>query len=145
MIFYLLTPRKLCTARTCKEWPLAYPTEHKTFATMKTTTIVALTTQTTNELKVNDKVRGTLHRQGRRTYGFIENQRNAFPEEQCQADELRLGGQAHRRYGIAAQIAHHHGVDHAGQRDKKAFHHRGPCRGKCAPEHQRAVRGTGRI
>ena len=95
----------MSTARTCKEWPLAYPTEHKTFATMKTTTIVALTTQTTNELKVNDKVRGTLHRQGRRTYGFIENQRNAFPEEQCQALARTAHGQVYANgYGVSVHL-----------------------------------------
>ena len=53
---------------------------------MKTTTkLVALTTETKNELKVNDKVRGTLHRQGRRTYQFTERTpgREVFPEELC--------------------------------------------------------------
>lgn len=52
-----------------------------------TTQFVALTTQTENELKVNDKVRGTLQRQGRRTYQFIEHQaqRDCLPEELCRA------------------------------------------------------------
>lgn len=72
---------------------------------MKTTTIVALTTQTTNELKVNDKVRGTLHRQGQRTYGFIENQRNAFPEEQCQALARTAHGQVYANgYGVSVHL-----------------------------------------
>ena len=50
-----------------------------------TTKLVALTTQTENELKVNDKVSGTLHRQGRRTYQFIQRTpgRNPLPEEKC--------------------------------------------------------------
>ena len=53
---------------------------------MKSTTkLVALTTETENELKVKDKVHGTLHRQGRRTYQFIQRTpgRNPLPEEQC--------------------------------------------------------------
>ena len=53
---------------------------------MKSTTkLVALTTETENELKVNDKVSGTLHRQGRRTYQFIQRTtgRTTLPEEVC--------------------------------------------------------------
>ena len=51
-----------------------------------TTKLVALTTETENELKVNDKVHGTLHRQGRRTYQFIQRTpgRTTLPEEVCQ-------------------------------------------------------------
>ncbi len=54
---------------------------------MKTTTrIVALTTETENELKVNDQVNGMLRRAGRRLYTFIQavrQKRNPFPEEIC--------------------------------------------------------------
>ena len=54
---------------------------------MKTTTrIVALTTETKNELKVNDQVNGMLRRAGRRLYTFIQavrQKRNPFPEEIC--------------------------------------------------------------
>ena len=83
-------------------------TEHKTFATMKATTkIVALTTHTEDELKVNDKVRGTLRRQGRRTYQFIEHQphRDSFPEELCRALARTPRGQIYANgYGVNVRL-----------------------------------------
>ena len=98
----------MSVTRTCNEWPLAYETEHKTFATMKATTkIVALTTQTENELQVNDKVRGTLQRQGRRTYQFIEHQaqRDCLPEELCRALARSRHGRIYANgYGVSVHL-----------------------------------------
>ena len=75
---------------------------------MKTTTkIVALTTHTENELKVNDRVRGTLRRQGRRTYQFIEHQthRDSLPEELCRALARTQNGQIYANgYGVSVHM-----------------------------------------
>ena len=71
------------------------------------TQIVALTTQTKNELKVNDTVRGTLQRQGRRTYQFIQRNalRDALPEEQCQALARTPRGQIYANgYGVSVRL-----------------------------------------
>jgi len=72
-----------------------------------TTKIVALTTQTENELKVNDRVRGTLQRQGRRTYQFIQHQahRDSLPEELCRALARSRHGQIYANgYGVSVHL-----------------------------------------
>jgi hypothetical protein len=71
-----------------------------------TTKFVALTTQTENELKVNDKVRGTLHRQGRRTYQFTQRtQREVLPEELCKDLARTKHGQIYANgYGVSVHL-----------------------------------------
>ena len=75
---------------------------------MKTTTkIVALTTHTEDELQVNDRVRGTLQRQGRRTYQFIEHQaqRDCLPEELCRALARSRHGRIYANgYGVSVHL-----------------------------------------
>ena len=72
-----------------------------------TTQFVALTTHTENELQVNDKVRGTLQRQGRRTYQFIEHhaQRDCLPEELCRALARTPRGQIYANgFGVSVHL-----------------------------------------
>ena len=61
--------------RTCKEWPLAYETKHKTFAKMKKQNYlcVDLTTKMKkSDLQVLDSRKGTLHRTDEDKFTFIE-------------------------------------------------------------------------
>ena len=61
--------------RTCKEWPLAYETKHKIFATMKKQNYlcVDLTTKMKkSDLQVLDSRKGTLHRTEEDKFTFIE-------------------------------------------------------------------------
>lgn len=75
---------------------------------MKSTTkIVVLTTQTENELKVNDTVRGTLQRHGQRTYQFTQRkaQRDGLPEELCRALASTRHGQIYANgYGVSVHL-----------------------------------------
>ena len=75
---------------------------------MKSTTkLVALTTETENELKVNDKVSGTLHRQGRRTYQFIQRTpgRTTLPEELCHDLAKTTHGKIYANgYGVTVRL-----------------------------------------
>ena len=47
-------------------------------------------------------------------------------EEQGQADKLRLHRQSDGRYRVRTQRGNHHGVNHPGKHDEKAFRHRWP-------------------
>ena len=80
-----------------------------------TTKIVALTTQTENELKVNDRVRGTLHRQGKRMYQFIQKtHRDALLEEQCHALARTRHGQIYANgYGVNLRLYVRHDKYHS--------------------------------
>ena len=51
----------------------------------KKTKLVVLTTETENELQVNDKSYGWLQRVGRRLYSFCQcvRKKNPMPEEKC--------------------------------------------------------------
>jgi len=76
----------LSVNRTCKEWPLAYETKHKTFAKMKNEVNRALvaekkqnylcvdltTKMKKSDLQVLDSRKGTLHRTDEDKFTFIE-------------------------------------------------------------------------
>ena len=66
--------------------------------------------------------------------------RDIDAEKDSQPDELRLSRQPRGRYGIGTELSHHHRVNHAGEHNKKAFHHSRPGNGERLAGHALAGR-----
>ena len=78
---------------------------------MKTTTkLVALTTETENELQINDQLPGTLTHTGRRTYRFIQRaKRSPLPEELCHDLAKTTHGKIYANgYGVTLRLYMRH-------------------------------------
>ena len=80
--------------------------KHKIFAIMaKETKLVALTTETENELQVNEQAYGWIKRVGRRAYAFFRRKKNPTAEEVCHTLAKITHGKIYANgYGVTLRL-----------------------------------------